>query len=389
MVKRGVLLLTLLLITASCGSEKAAEPVKVKSVSGIKTETVKANQVVEEASFSGYVIPKKEILLSPKVVGYLIRVNVAPGDRVKRNQVLALIDNSDIKPDVEKASAGIKEINETLKELDRALEEVKARKEAAEANYILAERTFERFKNLLREDAVSKQKFDEVRAQYKAAKANLEAVKAKELQILQKKKVLLAKREQIEAGLRKAEAYLSYTKLKSPVNGLVLQKLVDPGNLVSPQTPVLKVGEFPLLVRAFVDNNYINKVRVGSKVNVVVKGKSYEGKIVEVDESSDPVSHKFGIKVLVPELKEIPGTYAVVKFPEKVVNTITVPESAIYRLGALEYVFVIKDGIAHLRLVKTGERIGSRVVVLSGLNPGERIAVSNVNNLVDGARVEG
>jgi multidrug efflux pump subunit AcrA (membrane-fusion protein) len=88
-------------------------------------------------------------------------------------------------------------------------------------------------------------------------------------------------------------------------------------------------------------------------------------------------------------LDAIPGTYAVVEFPSVRVEAIVIPKSAIYRVGALEFVFVIENGVAHLRPIKTGEEIGDKVVVLSGLHKGEKIAVSNVNNLVDGALVEG
>ena len=389
MAKRAALALTLMLLAASCGTEEKAEPVKVKTVEGVKVEPAQVVSFVRSDTFSATVIPDKEIFLSPKVVGYLIRVNVNAGDRVKRGEVLCLIDSSDIKPDVEKAKAGLKEISAALKELDRALQEVKARKRAAEANYQLAEKTYARFKKLLEANAVSKQKFDEVEAQYRAAEANLEAVKAKESQILARRKVLLAKKEQVEASLKKAKAFLSYTELRSPVDGVVLQKLVDKGNLVSPQTPVFKLGSFPLKVRAFIDDVYAGKVKVGSTVKVKVQGREYTGTVVEVDRSSDPVTHKFGIKVLVNGLKAIPGTYAVVELPSLKTEAVAVPKSAIYRVGAVEYVFVVKNGVAHLRIVKTGEQVGNMVIVLSGLHPGERVAVTKVEDLVDGARVEG
>ena len=389
MAKRAALALTLLLFTASCGTTEKAEPIKVKSVKGVKVEPAQVISFVRSDTFSGTVIPDKEIFLSPKVVGYLIKVNVNAGDRVRKGEVLGLIDSSDIKPDVEKAKAGLKEIAAALKELNKALQEVRARKRAAEANFLLAEKTYNRFKRLLEADAVSKQKFDEVEARYRAAKANLEAVKAKEAQILEKKQVLLAKKQQVEASLKKAEAYLSYTELKSPVNGVVLQKLVDKGNLVSPQTPVFKLGSFPLKVRAFIDDAYAGKVNVGTRVKVKVQGKEYTGEVVEVDRSSDPVTHKFGIKVLVNGLKAIPGTYAVVEIPSLKTEAVAVPKSAIYRMGAVEYVFVVKNGVAHLRIVKTGEEIGNMVLILSGLHPGERVAVTKVEDLVDGARVEG
>lgn len=391
MAKRALVALTVLIALSSCGAkEEKAEPVKVKTVSGVEVKPVESIEFVRKATFSGTVIPKQEILTSPKVVGYLIEERAEAGQRVKKGQILAVIDSSDIRPDVERAKAALKEIEAAQKELDRALEEVEANKKAAEANYSFAERTYRRFKALLEGEAISKQKFDEVKTKYEAAKAQLEAVKAKEKQILEKKRELRAKREQVIASLKKAKAYLSYTYIKSPVDGIVLQKLVDKGNLISPQTPVYKIGSLPFRVRAYIDNVYADKIRVGSEVIVKVKGESYRGKVVEVDQSADPISHKFGVKVETEKpLTAIPGTYAVVEFPSVKVETLAVPKSAIYRVGALEFVFVIENGVAHLRPVKTGESFGDMVVILSGLHKGEKIAVSKVNNLVDGARVEG
>lgn len=389
MARRAALALTLLLLTASCGTEEKAEPVKIKAVSGVKVEPAQVISFTRSSTFSGTVIPDKEILLSPKVVGYLIKVNAEAGKRVKKGEVLGVIDSSDIKPDVERAKAGLKEVDAALKELDKALKEVRARKKAAWANLQLARKTYIRFKKLFEAEAVSKQKFDEVQTQFKAAKANFAAVKAKEEQIAAKRKVLLAKKEQVKASLQKAEAFLSYTELKSPVDGVVLQKLIDKGNLVSPQTPVFKIGSFPLKVRAYIDDIYFGKVGIGTEVKVKVQGKTYRGKVVEVDRSSDPVSHKFGVKVLVEGLNAIPGTYAVVEIPSLKEEAVAVPQSAIYRVGAVEYVFVVENGTAHLRIVKTGEKVGNMVVVLSGLHPGEKVAVTKVEDLVDGARVEG
>ncbi|TCK05424.1 efflux RND transporter periplasmic adaptor subunit [Phorcysia thermohydrogeniphila] len=391
MARRLLIAAALLLAVSSCGSEESSlEPLKVKTVTGVKTATVQSTTVEEKETFSGTVIPDQEIFISPKVVGYLIEVKATPGKKVKKGEVLAVIDSSDIRPDVEKAKAGIKEIEAALKEISQAMEEVRAHRRAAEANLLLAEKTYRRFEELLKADAVSKQKFDEVKTQYEAAKANLEAVKAKEAQLKEREKALLAKKEQIEADLKKASAYLSYTYLKSPVDGVVLQKLVDSGNLVSPQTPVFKIGTYPLKVRAFIDNTYAGKIHVGDKVTVKVKGLKLVGTVSEVDRSSDPVSHKFGVKVTLPEAPNvIPGTYAVIEFPISSRKEISIPASAVYRVGSLEYVFVIENGTAHLRLIKTGKRKGDRVTVISGLHEGETIAVSGVSKLCDGAKVEG
>jgi multidrug efflux pump subunit AcrA (membrane-fusion protein) len=390
MTKNFLVAAALFLVLFSCShEERSVEPLKIKTVTGIKTTTVQTFTVEEKETFSGTVIPDQEILLSPKIVGYLIEIKATPGKRVKKGEVLAVIDSSTIRPDVEKAKARIKEIEATLKEISQAIEEIRAHRKVAEANLLLAKKTYERFRKLLEAEVISKQKFDEVKTQYEAAKANLEAVKAKEAQLKERRKALLAKKEQIRADLKKATAYLSYTYLRSPVNGVVLQKLVDSGNLVSPQIPVLKVGTYPLRVRTFVDSTYVNKIHVGDKVTVRIKGMSFTGIVSEIDRSSDPVSHKFGIKVTLPGVSNvIPGTYAIVEIPVSSRKEILIPASAVYRVGALEYVFVIKNGTAHLRLIKTGRKKRNRVTVISGLHGGEVIAVSGVSKLCDGAKVE-
>ena len=390
MVRKLILAMTVLTLTVSCGKEEEKiQPVEIKTVQGVRVSTVETLKLEKKDSFSGTVIPDKQIMISPKVVGYLKEIKVKAGDKVKKGEILAVIESSDIRPDVEKAKAGLKEIDAALKEIEKAMEEVKALKLAAKANYEFAKRTYERFQKLYEADAVSKQQFDEVKTRFKAARSNLEAIEAKEAQLIERKNGLLAKKEQVRADLSKASAYLSYTYLKSPVNGVILQKLIDKGNLVTPQTPVFQVGSYPLKVRAFIDSSYAGKIKAGDTLKVKIGGKEFSGKVTEVDRSADPLSHKFGIKVEIGSTDAIPGAYAIVEIPIKTEEELVIPVSAIYRVGAIEYVFVVKDGIANLRVIKTGEKIGDKVVVLSGLHKGERIAISGINKLCDGARVEG
>ncbi|WP_163328406.1 efflux RND transporter periplasmic adaptor subunit [Desulfurobacterium thermolithotrophum] len=390
MIKKLFLTIALLVFISSCDREENVQHVEIKTVHGVKVSNVETIKIEKKDSFSGTVIPDKQIRVSPKVIGYLKEIKVKVGDRVRKGEILAVIDSSEIKPDVKKAKAALKEVEAALREIDKAMEEVKALKSAAKANYDFTQRTYVRFKRLYESEAVSKQKFDEIKTKLEEAKSKLKAIEAKEAQLLEKKKGLLAKKEQVKAELSKASAFLSYTYLKSPIDGIVLKKLVDNGNLIFPQTSVFQLGSYPLRVHAFIDSSYAGKVKVGETLPVKLKNKVIMGKVTEVDESADPVSHKFGIKVDIGSPKGvIPGDYAVVEIPTVKVSEIVIPISAVYRIGAIEYVFVIKDGIANLRVIKTGKRIGNKVIVLSGLHEGEKIAVSGVENLCDGARVEG
>jgi len=387
---RKFLLIVPLALIISCGKGKAPEQIKHKVVKGISVEKVQPVESLAKETFSGTVICEDSIYLSPKVMGYIKSINVKVGDKVKKGQVLAILESSTIRPDVVKAKAGLKEIEHALEEINSAEKEVNEHIKAAKANLELAEKTYNRFKKLLDEEAVSKQRFDEVETAYKAAKAQYMAAVAKKEEVEAKRKQLLSRKQQIMADLSKASAYLSYTYLKSPVNGYVLKRLIDKGNLASPKTPIFEIGSEPLKVYASIDESYFGKVKVGDNVSLDINGRKLKGKVIEVERSADPITHKFGIKVRIQDSSNImPGSYAEISMKGKLRKTIFVPESAIYRVGSLEYVFVIDESnVAHLRLVKTGKIVDGKVQILSGIRKGERIAVSGIENLTDGAKVE-
>jgi multidrug efflux pump subunit AcrA (membrane-fusion protein) len=372
-----------------CGKEEKGELPDFKVVEGVETFQVVEKTVEATKRFSGFVIPDKNIFLTPKIQGYLLVLKKEPGDRVKRGEVVAVIDKETIEPDVKRAKAMLKELKSALREIEEAEKEVRAIKKSALANFKLAKKTYERFKKLLKEEAVSKQKFDEVEAQYLSAKANLEAVASKEREIAEKKKQILAKQEQVLAQLQKARTYLKYAYLRSTANGVVLRKLVDEGNLVSPRTPVYEIGVYPLKVKVFVESSLAGSLRLGEKVLVKVRNLKVSGKITEIEEKADPVSHKFGVEVEIGDVPVVPGEYAVVEIPVGKTSSLLVPKSAVFRVGALEYVFVVEGDCVHLRLIKTGKEVGDYVEVLSGLKAGEEVAISNLDQLYDGARIKG
>ncbi len=387
---RKFLLIVPLALIVACGKGNAPEQIKHKTVKGVSVEKVKPLESTVKEVFSGTVICSDSIYLSPKVVGYIKEIKVKVGERVKKGEILAVLESSTIRPDVRKAKAGLKEIEHALEEIDSAKKEVEEHIKAARANLELAEKTYRRFKKLLDEEAVSKQRFDEVETAYKAAKSQYEAALAKKEEIEAKRKQLISKKEQVLADLSKASAYLAYTYLKSPVNGYVLKRMMDKGNLASPQTPVFEVGSEPLEAYVQVDESYSGRIKTGDILDVRINNRIFKGKVVEVERSADPVTHKFGVKIRILKPSNImPGSYAEVILEKGTAKSFLVPRDAIYRVGALEYLFVVDEsGIAHLRLVKTGKTVDGKVQILSGVLKGEKVAVSGIENLVDGAKIE-
>jgi RND family efflux transporter MFP subunit len=189
--------------------------------------------------------------------------------------------------------------------------------------------------------------------------------------------------------LDEVKTYLSYTILKAPFNGIVLQKMVDVGNLAAPGQPVLKIGSLENVVYAQVNSSSIKLVQIGKDVVVDVPAaeKRFTAKVLEIDPNVDPATRNFKIK-LSGDKAIIPGMYANVFLGEDVEEVILVPSNAILERGQLPVIFVKRDGKAEMRIVKTGRTIGDKVEIVSGLRPGERIVVENGEPLRTGDMLE-
>ena len=151
------------------------------------------------------------------------------GDRVKRGQLLAVLDDRSARAQVQGAEAGVNEAIQGEAEVDQALK-------AATADRQFAEATFNRYKELLAKNSLSRQEFDGAEARYQAALANERAMEAKKQQVL-------ARQQQARSQQDSARTYLSFSRIVSPIDGIVTAKSVDVGTVVMPGTPVLTVED--------------------------------------------------------------------------------------------------------------------------------------------------
>ena len=191
---------------------------------------------------------------------------------------------------------------------------------------------------------------------------------------------------------RSAGTIAGYTRITSPLSGIVTAKGVDTGMTVFPGTPVLTVeeeGEYRLEVAA--PESIAGKVKPG-RYGHGGDGRGAApsaGKIAEVVPVVDPVSRTFIVKVDVTATGTRSGMYGRVSFPAGEKRGILVPKGALVEQGALTQVWVVgKNDIARMRLVKTGRVMGDKIELLSGLSDGERIVTKGTEKLVDGARVD-
>ena len=319
-----------------------------KVVKGVKIMVVKAVETHPKAAFAGTVIANDTARISTRIAGYVEKVLVDVGDKVKKGQLLMVVDPKDL-----------------LARREALLHQIEATKARAWA----AKREYERLLALKEVGGVTEQQLDWAKAQYEALE---NAVKA------------------LEASLKEIDNNLRYAKIKAPFDGYVIAKYANKGDFVGPGSLLVAVDKPPYEVAVYLPERFFGHIKVGQPVDVEVNGKTVKGTVKKVTNAIDPMSRSFYVKVSIPEnCKVVSGksVYVIVPEPKKV-KVIYIPKSAVFKWGDLTAVFVVDDnGIIHMRFVRLGLELGDMVEVLAGLKPGEKILVEGIEKACDGCKV--
>ncbi len=351
-------------LVASCGGKikPGSEKVQRRTVEGVKTATVQAMIVPSFYVTSGAVESKNSSLVAAKIMGAVTSVRVDRGQRVRKGQVLLTIEDADARQKVAQAGQAVQEAAQAGK--------------MANEQKALAEVTYERYKRLHDEKALSDQEFDEVSTS--RALAGLRAGQA------------AAALARARSALAEAGTYLGYATVRAPINGLVVDKKVDVGSMATPGTPLIALEEPEYRVSVSLDERFWGKAKRGVPITVQIpargRGESEKVPITEVTPMIDPATRSFTVKARLPFSPELQGgLYVNVLVPDGRKTAIMVPAAAIGRRGQMDFAYVVGGGgVLELRAVRTGKRYEGYVEVLSGLNPGERVTVSDFENLSEG-----
>ena len=364
------------IITACSSSEK--RPIQTAAVvSGVQTKIVGLESTPQFYQAVGTIHSANTAVLAAQLAGTVRQIRVQPGDHVKRGQLLAVIDDRGAQAQVQGAAAGVNEAVQGEAEVEQALK-------AASADRQFAEATLNRYKGLLAKNSLSRQEYDGAEARYQGALANERAMEAKKQQVL-------SRQQQARSQHDSAQVNLSYSRIISPLDGVVTAKSVDAGTVVMPGTAVLTVEDTAgYRLEASLPEEYLPAAKPGGSVTVSTGHGQFEGRIAEVVPAADVASHTFLVKINLPPGSNChSGEYGQASFPIGEAKGLVVPGSALVEHGELQGIFVVNpEGTVEYRLVKTGKSIGNKVEILSGLAAGEKIAVSQIDQLRDGARVE-
>lgn len=375
---RLVMAIAAALLLTACGSGEKGKEAAAERVRGVKLDAVRFEALPDVYEATGTVRSATTSEIAAQISGTVLEMRVKAGDRVRRGQVLAVLDDRTPRAQLAAAQAGVEEAAQGAAEVEQALQ-------AAAADRQFAEATYKRYQGLLEKNSVSRQEFEGAESRYKAALANERAMQAKHKQVKARGQQALSQKDS-------AQAVYSYSRVVSPIDGVVAAKSVDAGTVVMPGDPILTV-EDPSRYRleASVPKQYIAKVNVGTTAAVDTGHGKIDGRVAEIVPSADTASRSFLVKIDLPrDCGCRSGEYGTASFAIGREKRLTVPRQAVVDHGQLEGVYVIgAQNSAEFRLVKTGKDFVERVEILSGLSEGERVAVSQLQQLRDGAGVEG
>ena len=365
---------------AACG-DKGKQGAAVSRPVVQEVEVVVVRPVPREttAEALGTVRAKTIAAVAPQMMGRLTAVLVAEGARVEAGALLATIDDQAVRAQLASAEGGVAEAESAREEADRAVAQ-------AEAGKSLAEKTYARFRVLLAEKVVTPQEYDEVEMKRTVA------VKEHE-RALQKTAQMDAKVTQAKGQAGAARIVLAYAKVIAPFAGVIVEKRADAGSMAVPGVPLF-VLEDPRRhhIEASVSETYLPLLKVGTPVQGILDadpGKPFSAVVTEVVPTVDLNSRTFTVKADLPAGKARTGQSGRLRFAAGTGMVLAVPKRAITRVGGNEGVFFVgDDNVARLSPVTLGAEFDDRVEVLSGIEDGARVALSPIDKLSDGARVE-
>ncbi len=203
-------------------------------------------------------------------------------------------------------------------------------------------------------------------------------------------RALADKQRAAEAAVKEAQTLLDYRQINAPFTGVITQKFIQPGDLASPGTPLFAIEAVERLQAEVQVPASLSALPIGTTLTVTFPSGTVTGSLVELSPAADPMTRTRLAKVALPKsaTSARSGDFSRVDWPAGETDAITVPASAVSDFGQMERVFVVADGHAHLRLVKTAGPTAQGLRIAAGLDADEIVITAAPSLLRDGQAVK-
>lgn len=336
-------------------------------------------QAVTLLNASGYVVPQRKASVSSKSTGRLSYLGVEEGSRVKKGEIIARLENADLEAVRDRGAANVNAARATLAQ--------------AEAELVDARLNYQRLKQLLAQNLISRQDHDAAEARYQKAMAAVANARANI--------------KSAAAALDESQTAVEYSLIRAPFDGVVLTKNAEVGEVVAPfgaavnaRAAVATMADMSsLMVEADVAEANINQVKLGQPGEILLDalpGTRFPGKVHMIVPTADRSKATIMVKVAFDSLdpRVLPEMSAKVAFlsrplkpDEKEPRLVVNPKALVKKNGQLS-AFVLKDQKVQAVPVKVGPQLGDLVEVLGGLQEGDKVVLQPSTNLRSGDRVQ-
>jgi len=387
--------------TVGCGAdEKEKEP--VVAVEAASAERAEISEVV---SAEAVVYPVQQSVITPKITSTIREFLVQRGSKVHKGQLLAILENVDLaaaaeqsKGEFEQAEAGYATTVEAG--VPQEMQKAELDAAAAKTGYEAAQKVYDSRKELFQQGAVPRRDLDSAQVALAQAKTQSDVAERQlgDLKRLGEQQALKSAKGQLAAAKGKlmgSTAALSYSEIRSPIDGVVTDRPQYAGELAAANQPLMTLMDLSkLIAKAHISRVEAASLKVGDLAEVRAAGVDdpIRGRVSLVSPALDPGSTTIEVWVEVskPDPRLKPGMTAQVSMVAKTVkDALVVPASAVFQTaeGADCVMVAGSDEHAHQKIVKLGVRNGDRVQVVSGLDPGEKVIDSGGYGLPDKTQI--
>lgn len=353
----------------------------------VDTVTVKRSSRTAELMLPGNVEALLEAPIYARADGYLRKLYVDIGDRVRAGQALGEIETPELDQQLHQARASVEQSKAALKQTEAAVSQ-------ARANLVLAKVTLERWKQLVAAGVMARQDGDEKQAAYDARQADLEAALAN----------VAAAQSNInanEANVRRLGEMKAFDQVTAPFDGIITVRNTTSGTLISagtssPSRELLREAQIDI-VRIWVSAPQANSAAIqwNQAADVSVQelpGAVFHGTVARTANALDEASRTMRVEVRVqnPDHKLLPGMYAQVKFAVARSNAppLIPGDTLVIRSTGTQVALVGPDHKVHFQKIEVGRDYGQEIEVLSGLSEGQTIIVNPADEIREGVVVQ-
>jgi RND family efflux transporter MFP subunit len=364
-------------LTLACSRGTKTAPAGPPDAIPVTVATVAMADVADTFEAGGVVQARTTATLTARILASVREVRAVPGDRVRAGQVLIVLDGRDLAAQARRARA-------EGASADHDVVAAGSERQAAEATLALARSTHARIAGLHAKRSATSQELDDATAALRAAEARAAGAAARA-------QAAVSGVESARAASEAADTTETFSRIAAPFDGVVTEKMIEPGNMAAPGTPLMRIEDmrgFRLDVR--VDESRIGQITPGATVSVSLDAgpdgvpRVASGKVTEVGRAVDADARAFLVKIaLSADAGLRSGMFGRAHFASRPRRELTVPAGALVRRGQVTSVFVVEKDMARVRLVNVSGR-----EVLAGLSDGDVVIVTPPPTLTDSRRVK-